>query len=105
MKYIITESQLDNTIFSYLNMRKLVRTEKDGKIYFKRPNEDTTLIIYDIESGVCKLGYKIINEISLSFSMDKSEAKELIGRWVEKTLEMKVSDIKPISASHKRFGK
>ena len=45
MKYIITESQLDNTIFSYLNMRKLVRTEKDGKIYFKRPNEDTTLII------------------------------------------------------------
>jgi hypothetical protein len=86
-------------------MRKLVQTEKDGKIHFKRPNEDTNLIIYDIESGVCKLGYKVINEISLSFSMDKSEAKELIGRWVEKTLKKPVSSIAPISASHKRFGK
>ena len=78
MKYIITESQLDNVIFSYLNIHKLARTEKDGKIYFKRPDSDKTLIIYDIESGVCKLGSKIINEISIFFSMDDSETKEFI---------------------------
>jgi len=105
MKYIITESQLDNVIFSYLNIHKLVRTEKDGKIYFKRPDADKALIIYDIESGVCKLGSKVINEISMFFSMDKSEAKEFIGRWVEETLQMPVSSIAPISAAHKRFGK
>jgi len=105
MKYIITESQLDNVIFSYLNIHKLVRTEKDGKIYFKRPEADNALIIYDIESGVCKLGSKVINEISLFFSIDDSEAKEFIGRWVEKTLKKPVSSIAPISAAHKRFGK
>jgi hypothetical protein len=105
MKYIITESQLDNVIFSYLNIHKLVRTEKDGKIYFKRPDSDKALIIYDIESGVCKLGSKVTNEISLFFSMDNSEAKEYIGRWVEKTLKKPVSSIAPISAAHKRFGK
>jgi hypothetical protein len=37
--------------------------------------------------------------------MDKSEAKEFIGRWVEETLQMPVSSIAPISAAHKRFGK
>jgi hypothetical protein len=105
MKYIITESQLDNVIFSYLNIHKLIRTEKDGKIYFKRPEADNALIIYDIESGVCKLGSKVINEISIFFSMDKSEAKEYIGRWVEKTLKKPVSSIAPISAAHTRFGK
>jgi hypothetical protein len=54
-----------------LNIHKLVRTEKDGKIYFKRPDADKAHIIYDIESGVCKLGSKVINGLKDFLGINK----------------------------------
>lgn len=105
MKYIITESQINNLIFLYLDGQGFVQTEKDNKIYFKKSEEDkTSVIVYDKESEVCKVSHRVINQVSEFFSMDKSESKELIGKWVEKTLDMKVSSIAPLSAAQRRIG-
>jgi hypothetical protein len=105
MKYIITESQINNLIFLYLDGQGFVQTEKDDKIHFKKSDGDnTSLIVYDTESEVCKLSHRVINQVSDFFSIDKSDSKELIGKWVEKTLKMNVSSIKPLVAAQKRVG-
>jgi len=105
MKYLITESQINNLIFLYLDGQGLVQTEKDNKIYFKKFDGDNiSQIVYDTEREVCKLGNGVINQVSDFFSMDKSDSKELIGKWVEKTLKMNVSSIKPLSAAQTRVG-
>ena len=105
MKYLITESQIDNLASMYLDSLNLIRVNKDNKIYFKKSEEDSTsVIVYNKESGVCMVSYRVINEISDFFSMDKSDSKELIGKWVEKTLEMEVSHVKPLVAAQKRGG-
>lgn len=105
MKYIITESQMDNFIFMYLDSQGLVQVKKDNRIYFKKYEEDvTSIIVYHEESGVCMLSAKVINQISDFFSMDKSDSKVVIAKWVEKTLGVEVSHIKPLSAAQKRVG-
>jgi len=105
MKYLITESQIDNLASMYLDSLNLIRVNKDNKIHFKKSEEDSTsVIVYNKESGVCMVSYRVINEISDFFSMDKSDSKELIGKWVEKTLEMEVSHVKPLVAAQKRGG-
>jgi len=105
MKYLITESQIDNLIFIHLDSQDLIQTEKDDKIYFKKSDGDSlSLIVYDKESESCKVSYRVINQISDFFSMDKSDSKEIIRRWVEKTLQMNVNRIEPLVAAQKRGG-
>ena len=105
MKYLITESQIDNLASMYLDSQGLVQVKKDNKIYFKKYEEDvTSIIVYNKESEVCMLSEKVINQISDFFSMDKSDSKVVISKWVEKTLEVEVSHIKPLSAAQKRVG-
>jgi DNA polymerase III sliding clamp (beta) subunit (PCNA family) len=89
----------------YLDSQGLVQVKKDNKIYFKKYEEDvTSIIVYNKESEVCMLSEKVINQISDFFSMDKSDSKVVISKWVEKTLEVEVSHIKPLSAAQKRVG-
>lgn len=105
MKYLITESQIENLMFQYLDSLDLVQTEKDDKIYFKKSEGDSvSLIVYDTDRELCKLSWRVINEISEFFSVDKSDSKEVIGKWVEKTIQMKVSRIEPLVAAQKRNG-
>ena len=105
MKYLITESQIENLMFQYLDSLDLVQTEKDDKIYFKKSEGDSvSIIVYDKNRELCKLSWRVINEISEFFSIDKSDSKKVIGRWVEKTLKKKVSSIQPLSAAQKRHG-
>jgi hypothetical protein len=37
--------------------------------------------------------YKLNNEISDFFSMQESDSKQVIGRWVENALQMKITNI------------
>jgi hypothetical protein len=104
MKYLITESQLDKVIFKYLDSMDLVRTEKDNKIYFKKSDADSpSMIIYDKENGVCKINFLLLRPVSAFFSMDTSDSENIIGKWVEKTLNMKVSSSKLLSAAQRRI--
>jgi hypothetical protein len=96
MKYLITESQLDRTIFRYLDNQDFIQVEKKGGIYFVNSDDDKyedneyAQIKYDKKNGWCNIRYTLINDISSLFSMDESDCRKVIGSWVEKTLQVMV---------------
>ena len=47
-------------------------------------------IIFDKNNGLCIIQYNLIEEISSFFSLEESDSKEVIGRWVKNTLQMRV---------------
>ena len=95
MKYLITESQIDKVIFKYLNNQDFIQIKKDDIIYFAySENDEYAQIMYDKDDGWCYIDYDLIEEISSFFSLGLSDSKEVISRWVENTLQMKVTNTK-----------
>jgi hypothetical protein len=93
MKYLITESQIDKVIFKYLDNQDFIQIEKNNSIYFVNSEGDEYgQIRFDKDDGWCYIYYKLVEEISTFFSMQKSDSEQVIGRWVENTLQMKVTD-------------
>ena len=93
MKYLITESQIDNVIFKYLDNQDFIQIEKNNSIYFVNSEGDEyAQIRFDKDDGWCYIYYKLVEEISTFFSMQKSDSEQVIGRWVENTLQMKVTN-------------
>ena len=94
MKYIITESQLYRVVFKYLDMHRFTKLETNDKIYFGY-SEDSEFseITYDKRYKLCNIDKNLISLISDFFSLDNQESKEVIGRWVEYTLQMPVDQI------------
>ena len=91
MKYLITESQFDKAIFSYLNNQDFIQIKKRDSIYFvNSENDEYAQIIFDKNNGLCIIQYNLIEEISSFFSLEESDSKEVIGRWVKNTLQMRV---------------
>jgi hypothetical protein len=100
MKYLITESQLDKAVFIYLNNQDFIQIEKGDNIYFSNSEGDEfAQIRYDMEDGWCYIYYELIHEISSFFSLDETDSKEVIGRWVENTLQMRVTNTISFSRS------
>jgi hypothetical protein len=92
MKYLITESQFDKMIFKYLDNQDFIRIEKNDRILFVNSEGDEyAQIRYDKKNGWCGIYYKLVDEISRFFSIQDSDSKKVIGRWVENTLQMKVT--------------
>ena len=93
MKYLITESQLDKVIFRYLNNQDFIQIDKDNRIYFVNSEGDEyAQIRYDEDDGWCNIDYDLIGEISSFFSLQPYDSEQVIGRWVENTLQMKVTN-------------
>ena len=92
MKYIITESQFDNVIFKYLDNQDFIQIKKGNKIFFVNSEGDEyAQIRYDKYGGECSIYYKLIDEISTFFSIKESNSKQVISRWVENTIQMRVA--------------
>jgi len=93
MKYKITDSQLESVIFLYLDNQDFIRIESDDKIYFANSEGDEyAQIRYNKYDGWCYMYYKLVDEISSFFSLEESVSMEVIGRWVENTLQMRVTN-------------
>ena len=96
MKYKITDNQLENVIFLYLDNQDFIQFEKDDKIYFVNSEGDEyAQIRFDKKDGWCGIYYELVDEISAFFSLEKSDSIDAIGRWVEYTLQMKVNNTIP----------
>jgi len=92
MKFIITESKLENIIFKYLDNQDFVKIDKGENIYFVNSEGDEIAMIRFIKNdGWCYINYDLVKEISSFFSIKESDSEQVIGRWVESTLQMKVS--------------
>ena len=93
MKYLITESQLDKVIFKYLNNQDFIVTGNDTSLFFiNSEGDEYAQIRYNKNDGWCFISIDLIKEISSFFSLELTDSKEVIGRWVENTLQMKVTN-------------
>ena len=100
MKIIITENQRDKVIekaiFKYLDKRNYIQLDINDYIYFAENEGDEFAVIrYDKDDGWCYISYELISFLSRLTSTEESVIKGVIGRWVEDTLQMKVSNTKP----------
>jgi len=92
MKYKITDRQLDNVIFLYLDNQDFIQIEIGDSIYFVNSKGDEyAQIRYDKNDGWCGILRKLSREVSSFFSLDKADSRQAISRWVENTLQMEVS--------------
>ena len=90
MKIIITENQLRNMQFKYLDYLFEGMHEFKSKKYpesrFWKKNDE---VVLELEiSGTLWVLYPIWNAISNMFSLDYDETKQLIKEWVEQHLEL-----------------
>jgi hypothetical protein len=97
MRYKITDKQLYDVIFLYLDNQDFIRIEMDDKIYFANSEGDEyAQIKYDKDDGWCYISWKLVNEIYYFFSLEEYDSEQVIGRWVENTTQMRVTDTVPI---------
>ena len=93
MKYLITESQFDKAIFKYLDNQDFIVTGNDTSLFFiNSEGDEYAQIRYNKNDGWCFISIDLIKEISSFFSLELTDSKEVIGRWVENTLQMKVTN-------------
>ena len=91
MKYLITESQLDRVVFKYLNNQDFIQIKKGDNIYFVNSEGDEYAEIrFDKKESWCYVHLGLIEEISSFFSLGATDSKEIIGKWIENTLEVKI---------------
>jgi hypothetical protein len=96
MKYLITESQLDKFIFKYIDLKRFIQIKKGNRIYFVNSEDDEyAQIRYDEDDVECFIYIDLIKEISTFFSLQSSDSEEVIGRWVENTLQMRIEYTAP----------
>ena len=97
MNYLITESQFDRVIFKFLDNKDFIKIEKGETIYFVNSEDDEyDQIRYKKSDGWCYVNYNIIDEISNFFSLQDDDSEQVIGRWVENTIQMKVTNIQVV---------
>jgi len=85
MKYIITESRLENIVFKYLDMKYGALEQKMGEytdIVFTFPGEEYGLLGW-LKSGNLYVYNEINDEISNYFGLRKVDSLKVIGKWVE----------------------
>ena len=91
MKYLITESKLEKVIFKYLDNQDFIQIKIGLLVYFVNSEDDEYAQIKNGNFG-CVISPELIKNISSLFSLDKSDSESVIGRWVENTLQMKVTN-------------
>lgn len=94
MKFIITESKLENIVFKYLDNLDLNPTKRAQSIYFLTVDE-TALIKYDMTDYECRVSNKLFDEISSFFSLDRELTLGFIKNWVESNYYLDISKIYP----------
>jgi hypothetical protein len=93
MKYLIKESQISNIIFKYLDNQDFIVVGDSTSLYFVNSEGDEyAQIRYDKKNEGCYIHYKLVEGISSFFSMKESNSKKIISKWVENTLQMKVTN-------------
>jgi hypothetical protein len=92
MKYLITESQLDRMVFKYLDSQDFIVKGNDTGLFFINSEDDELAQIrYDEDDELCYINIDLNKEVSSIFSLGRDTSQRVISRWVENTLQMKVT--------------
>ncbi len=95
MKYIITESQIDNIVFKYLNTQDFYHREDGGGHYFfesesSYKDNQYAKIAYYYMSEDCYISSDILTEVAEFFSLDLYTSLNVISNWVENKIGIKI---------------
>ena len=86
------DKDFERALFSYLDSQDFVQIKKNNNIYFVNSEGDEyAQIRYDKVNGWCYIKQSLVKEIYSFFSLQRSDSQEVISRWVEDTLQMKVT--------------
>jgi hypothetical protein len=92
MKYLITESQLDKTVFMYLDNQDFKIFKIGASTYFKHPNDDEFAQIKyggnHSNNELCFIYIGLIEEVSYFFSLNNYQSTRVVGQWVKKKLNL-----------------
>jgi hypothetical protein len=93
MKFKISDDKLELVIFKYLDNKKFLIKETPDDYYFLKNKDDEHAQIRIIkDSLVCYINFKLLTEIESFFYLNRSHSKEILSRYVEKTLNIEVID-------------
>ena len=85
---------MEQVVFKYLDTKDFIKIEGVEDVYFANSSDDEYgKIRYDKTNGFCYIDNNLRGEISSFFSLENYVSKEIIGKWVENTLQMKVTTI------------
>ena len=85
----------DKIIEKYLTTQNYNQLDIKNRIYFvKNIGDQSADIRFDKSDGWCGISYELISFFSRMMDVEESDIKEVIGRWVEHTLQMEVKDTK-----------
>ena len=95
MKLIITESQknkiIEKVIFKHLDNRNYNQLDINNRIYFvKNIGDEYADIFFSESDGGCYIHYDLVSFFSRMMGIELFDIKDVIGRWVEHTLQMEV---------------
>jgi len=83
---------IEKFVFDYLKKQDYKLVDIDESIYFvKNIGDEYADIRFDKEDGWCGISYDLISFLSMMLSTESSDIKNVIGRYVENTLQMKVT--------------
>jgi len=84
MKYLISESRIENVIFKYLDNQDFVYMEYGINGYFLNSNKDEyAQIKFNNKSHWCTIDRKLMEEIASFFSLKNIDSISSIAKWVE----------------------
>ena len=97
------DKDFERVIFSYLDSQDFIQIDKSDNIYFVNlEGDEFAQIRYLKESGMCVIYIKFIVEICKFFSLEHDDSKEVIGRWVENTIQMEVKKVFALGGPFKK---
>ena len=96
MKYLITENKIEKLIFSYLDNKNFIIKETDDEYYFLgNEDDDYAKIVLDKYDMICYIYHDLSEDIESFFSIEFPYSEEVLTRYVENALNVKVSETNP----------
>jgi len=95
MKYIITESKLENIIFKYLDSKDLylLSTVNSHHFFYSRKSIDYgqyPIISYDNKNKDCFVSSTFVEDVCSLFSIDPEYSLKVISEWVGNKLDVEI---------------
>jgi hypothetical protein len=94
MKYLISESKLENVIYKYLDLKNFFILDTSGSYRFYSSRQDVddefSIITYDKKYKDCFISSLLGEEVCSLFSLHPDNALSIISDWVENKLGVDV---------------
>ena len=99
MKYIITESRLNDIVFKYLDTTLSAIEKRKGHfkdVVFAFPDEEYAVMGWENDSKSLYIHNRISDSIQPLFGLDKIAALDIIAMYIEDRYDLRVNNIKEI---------